>query len=344
MLKNGGILCEEGKGRLPDALDDLPAAFTPACRHLYSPGTHAIAADYLNPATGAIGVFASFTRDIPLIDKTKTFFKANISSLAQCFHRGGRPIRQFVGRGKGRDMPRNGRVDILDKTGQLLQLLAGIVETGNKQGGDFNPDSQLMHETDSIKDWLEAGLAYFFVESIAEGLDVDINAIQHRRQVAADLWGHVAVTDKDVFQVMFMGENRAVKGELIKNGGFDIGITDTGAAGGKGRLNNLLGAPCVSCYCTSLEMGILGDLVVLAMLAMKVAAHRGNGVGGGAGQEMKKGFFFNGVRITGNQAAVDQSVELASLVFAYPANATFTRFDLTTMITQATDGFAISLC
>jgi hypothetical protein len=47
-----------------------------------------------------------------------------------------------------------------------------------------------------------------------------------------------------------MGQNSTIIGKLIENGWFDIGITDTGTTGGKGCLDDLLGAPCVSCYFT----------------------------------------------------------------------------------------------
>lgn len=91
-------------------------------------------------------------------------------------------------------------------------------------------------------------------------------------------------------------------------------------------------------------MGILRDLVILAMLAVEITAHRGNGVGGGAGQEMKKGLFFNGIIIAGNQLAVYQAVELAILVFPDPADPSFTRLDLAMMVAKGTDSFVISRC
>jgi hypothetical protein len=91
-------------------------------------------------------------------------------------------------------------------------------------------------------------------------------------------------------------------------------------------------------------MRILGYLEILAMLAVEIATHCGYGVRAGAGQEMKKGFFFNGIIIAGNQPAVNQGVELAILVFPDPADPSFPRLDLATMITKGTDSFAISGC
>ena len=64
-----------------------------------------------------------------------------------------------------------------------------------------------------------------------------------------------------------------------------------------------------------MEMGILGDLVVLAMFAAEIAAHCGNGIGKGAGQQVKDGFFFDGVDVFADQAAVVEAVKDPALIF-----------------------------
>jgi hypothetical protein len=58
-----------------------------------------------------------------------------------------------------------------------------------------------------------------------------------------------------------------------------------------------------------MEVGILGDLVVLAVFAVEIAAHCGNGIGKGTGQQMKDGLFFDGVDVFADQATVVEAVE-----------------------------------
>jgi hypothetical protein len=52
--------------------------------------------------------------------------------------------------------------------------------------------------------------------------------------------------------------------------------------------------------------GHLGNIRILAKAAFKIAAHGGNRIRKGPRQEMKKGFFFNGINMSGNYLAVHQ--------------------------------------
>jgi len=67
--------------------------------------------------------------------------------------------------------------------------------------------------------------------------------------------------------------------------------------------------------------GKLGDLPVLAERTPEIAAHDGNGKGGGAGQEMVEGLFFDGVDVGGDQVAVGMGPQFPVPILAHAADA-----------------------
>jgi hypothetical protein len=81
-----------------------------------------------------------------------------------------------------------------------------------------------------------------------------------------------------------------------------------------------------------MEVWVLGYLIVLAVEAVEVATHRGNGIRPAAGHKMKKRLFLDGITIFRNQPAVHQAVQLALLILPYPADTSFTLLDMTMVI------------
>ena len=77
--------------------------------------------------------------------------------------------------------------------------------------------------------------------------------------------------------------------------------------------------------------GILGNVVVLAVQAHEIAAHRGDGVGAGAGQEVEQRLLLDGVDVLGDDLAVIEAEELAVPVFPHVADAPLVRVDLAFM-------------
>ncbi len=67
---------------------------------------------------------------------------------------------------------------------------------------------------------------YLSVKIISEGLDVNINGIEYRRQFPGCLLAHIAIGDKDILQPLLPGQHRAIIGKLEKNRRLHIGITD----------------------------------------------------------------------------------------------------------------------
>ena len=63
-----------------------------------------------------------------------------------------------------------------------------------------------MHELHVVKNGLQSRFADFFIEIISKSLDINVDAVQHRCQVAGDFRSHIAVTDKNIFQLPIMGD------------------------------------------------------------------------------------------------------------------------------------------
>jgi hypothetical protein len=75
----------------------------------------------------------------------------------------------------------------------------------------------------------------------------------------------------------------------------------------------------------------LGDICILAKPAAKIASNGRNGIGIRARKKMKQGLFFNGIRMSGDQTAIDQGHQPALGVFPDSANASFSRGNTTTV-------------
>jgi len=78
----------------------------------------------------------------------------------------------------------------------------------------------------------------------------------------------------------------------------------------------------------------LGNVRVLAPLAAKVTARRGDGVGGGAGVKVHERFLLHRVHVLGDSPPVDQRVQRPALVLPYLADAQLAIGDCATVGAQ----------
>lgn len=235
--------------------------------------------------------------------------------------RGGRSVGHLVGGPETADMPGDIRGKAFDETGDVGELPVRIVPARDHQGGDLHPDPQLLHEADRVQNRLQPGAADLLVELVGEGLEVDIVGVKIRGQFPGGFRAGVAVADKDIFQPCRPRQPGGVEGEFVEDGGLHIGVADGLAAGPLRRRHHFCRGAQGAGNLSAMEMGILGDLEVLAVFAVEIATHRGNGIGKGAGQQMKEGFLFDGVDVLTDQAAVVEAVEDAAPIFPDLADA-----------------------
>jgi hypothetical protein len=111
---------------------------------------------------------------------------------------------------------------------------------------------------------------------------------------------------------------------LDKNGGFHIGGGNRGAAVFLGQGSDPLRRKI---EIEGLLRRGLGDLPVLAELAMEVAAGSSDGEGTAGRQDMKKGLLLNRIQMDGTGVAIDQAVINPLAVFPNPALAPVSRGD-----------------
>ena len=100
---------------------------------------------------------------------------------------------------------------------------------------------------------------------------------------------------------------------------------DAGAAGFPGGLDNGRGGQV---KIIGLLGPGLGNFPVLAELAVQVTAGGGDGIGAGAGEDVKERFFFNGIDMHGGGVAVGQGDIFAAPVFPDAAFAPVAVHDL----------------
>jgi len=89
---------------------------------------------------------------------------------------------------------------------------------------------------------------------------------------------------------------------------------------------------------SGMSMGILGDLVILAVFAVEIAAYCGNGIRKGTRQQMKERFFLDGVDIFADQTTIVEAVEDPASIFPDLADSPMALTDQAIVVAeQATD-------
>src|SRR5581483_4832447 len=82
--------------------------------------------------------------------------------------------------------------DFCNERGQLLELFLGIIESGNEQGYEFDPNSHRVKTSDSIEDRADA-TAEFVIMAVAETLQVHLVKINPWAQIFENLRGSISV-------------------------------------------------------------------------------------------------------------------------------------------------------
>ncbi len=120
---------------------------------------------------------------------------------------GGR--NHFVVLVKRSDVPGDIGRHIAQKGGQVPQFVVAVVEAGNEQGYDLQPQTHLVQTADGVEDRLQAS-AELVIVAIVEALEVHFVEIDPRMEILQDLRRPVAVRNKRCQQTRLSGlaENR----------------------------------------------------------------------------------------------------------------------------------------
>lgn len=160
---------------------------------------------------------------------------ADLAGVHDGLHRGGGAVGELVGGVEAAHMP--GGVDTQvrsDEGGQLFKLYGIVIETGDEQGRDLQPDAAPLHAPQGVQNGFQAPTALLVVEVVVEGLEVHVGRVHIGDRCFQGIGAHEAVGHPDVFQAGGVGVFGGGVGELEVDGGFGVGVGDTGAVVGFG--------------------------------------------------------------------------------------------------------------
>ena len=163
------------------------------------------------------------------------------------------------------------------KTGYLLQFFLSIVQAWDNERCHFYPHTKLFHQLDRFKHRLETRSADLLVRLVIKCLQVDVNGIQIWRESACSFAAHISIAYEYVFYAFLLSYESGIIGKFIKDCWFGVCVGDRFAAGSFCSHDNLFGCAVLADDFTPVFTGILRDIKILAMLAVKVATHRPNG-------------------------------------------------------------------
>lgn len=185
------------------------------------------------------GIFSSPPRDVATIDVLEpardTYLSGHFKRL-RCSHL---KIAEFITGVKPRHMPGNTYIDGANKVRNLTQLPLTIVETGDKQGSDLDPNPGLIQGLDIVDNRCQSGPTDLAVEVITKGFKINIDGIKIRLEQFDRLTTHIAIGDKDIFETCSTGHGHAITCKFEKYCRFDIGITDRLATSIKGARDDI---------------------------------------------------------------------------------------------------------
>ena len=218
---------------------------------------------------------------------------------------------------KGREVP--GRVRpklVADEAGDVAQFPGAVVAAGDEQGRDFQPPAEPFDDFQVVQHGLEPAAAIFVVKFLRKRLEVDIGRIDAPAQGQEKILGHEAVAHEDDLEAPRLG----LPGGLI-----DLFEKDRRLVVGEGDARRLLrrqagqrvGRGAASGY--GAPGAHMGDLVILAVAAMEVAARAADGIRLCPRQKMVERLFFYRVKLDGGDDIPGQGDHFAAHVDAHAA-------------------------
>ena len=212
--------------------------------------------------------------------------------------------------------------------GCVPQFLRVVVDAGDDQRGHLHPDGQPLHHLQAVEHRLQPRTHVLAIGLVAERLQVHVGRVQVRVVLPSVSGGvkslqhlprHVAAGDVDVGQAGLVGQAGRVVGVLEEDSWLSVSIGNAAAASPLRGGDDLLRAGLLT-YDKMPLADHLGDLPVLAPAAAKVAARRGDGVGGRARIEVQQRLLLHRVHVLGDSAPVDQRVERTAPVLPHQAD------------------------
>ena len=155
-----------------------------------------VTADQSCVALGAARILPLFDHawEIASVDVTEAGIAADLNRAQEIFD--GRVALiitlHFVVGVEGGDVPRDVGRNPGDEVGESAEFVVGVVEIGDEQGNDLEPQSHRVNATDAVDDGGDAS-AEFVVMAIVEAFEIDFIEIEPGAQVVENLGSAVAI-------------------------------------------------------------------------------------------------------------------------------------------------------
>jgi len=232
------------------------------------------------------------------------------------FHTGHFPVRM-----KRTEMQRNIRTQPFHHpTAQLFQFTAGIVVSRNEQGGQFEPDLGFMFEVfQGFQHRSQGSPAGFTVERFGESLEIDVCGIHPVEEFTPCLLHQVTRSDGYGTDPLFPAFLSDVHGIFQENHRVVVGVGDTAAAMGLGRLGNRPGGGGIG---ESIEFPGFADVPVLTETTGQVATCGAEGKDRGPGQEMIQRFLLHRIDAESARTPVGGELDLPASPLTHETQST----------------------
>ena len=113
-----------------------------------------------------------------------TFLLGDALSGAEGGERGWWRVGEFVAGEEATEMKGSvGKVVVGEPTAHLADHVHIVIDAGNDEVGELDPDAGLLHGEDGVEDGLQMAAADTMVDIVAEGLEVDVGSIEVGQEV-----------------------------------------------------------------------------------------------------------------------------------------------------------------
>ena len=147
----------------------------------------------------AMGVFpaADLAGEVSGVDVAEAGLAADVRGLQEIFGGGvaGNVILHFVIAVEGGYVPGDVWRNLREEFGEAAEFVGEIVEAGDEEGDDFEPEAHLVNAANAVEDGADAS-AEFMVVAVVETFEIDFVEIEMRAEIFEDLGSAVAVGDE----------------------------------------------------------------------------------------------------------------------------------------------------
>ena len=265
-----------------------------------------------------MGVFpaADLAGKVSGVDVAEAGLAADFDGLQKIFNVGvaGDIVLHFVIAVKGGYVPGNVWRDSGEKFGEAAEFAGIVVEAGDEEGDDFEPETHLVNAANAVEDGTDASTE-FVVVAVVEAFEIDFVEIEMGTKKFEDLRSGVSVGDEAGDESGGFGFLEYGDGPLAGDERFVVGADENFCALGEGVANQEFRRRLVRRrYGAGIAQSLRGN-PVLAVGAVEIASHHAEAVGQGAGMGVEKRFLLDGIAVRAGGVSPG-NVERAATVVA----------------------------